>query len=84
MAGACSAAPSPLAVRHSDTCLEVLAELRYDIPIEAKGLRQAQLYGFVDHGWLHNIAPVLGTFKTVDAASLGAGLRLGWLNADYR
>ena len=65
----------------SDSCLEVLAELRYDIPIELKALSQAQLYGFVDHGWLHNIAPVLGTFKTVDAASLGAGLRLGWLNA---
>ena len=65
----------------SDSCLELLAELRYDIPIQLKGLSQAQLYGFVDHGWLHNIAPVLGTFKTVDAASLGAGLRLGWLNA---
>src|SRR4051794_37054440 len=33
------------------------------------------------YGLLHNLAPVLGTFKTVDAASLGAGLRLGWLNA---
>jgi len=28
-----------------------------------------------------HFAPVLGTFKSVDAASLGAGLRLGWLNA---
>jgi hemolysin activation/secretion protein len=65
----------------SDSCIEVLAELRYDMPLELKGLTQAQLYGFVDHGWLHNIAPVLGTFKQVDAASLGAGLRLGWLNA---
>ena len=65
----------------SDSCIEVLAELRYDIPLELKALSQAQLYGFVDHGWLHNIAPVLGTFKQVDAASLGAGLRLGWLNA---
>jgi hemolysin activation/secretion protein len=65
----------------SDTCLEVLAELRYDIPLELKGLTQTQLYGFVDHGWLHNIAPVPGTFSNVDAASVGAGLRLGWLNA---
>src|SRR5713101_2969937 len=64
-----------------DTCLEVLAELRYDIPLQLKGLTQAQLYGFADHGWLHNIAPVVGTFNTVDAASVGAGLRLGWLNA---
>ena len=65
----------------SDSCLEVLAELRYDIPLELKGLTQTQLYGFVDHGWLHNIAPVPGTFSNVDAASVGAGLRLGWLNA---
>ena len=65
----------------SDSCLEVLAELRYDIPLEFKALSQAQLYGFADHGWLHNIAPVPGTFSNVDAASLGAGLRLGWLNA---
>jgi hypothetical protein len=32
-------------------------------------------------GWLHNLAPVLGTFTSVDAASFGGGLRLGWLNA---
>jgi hemolysin activation/secretion protein len=65
----------------SDTCIEVLAELRYDIPLQFKGLTQSQLYGFIDHGWLHNIAPVPGTFANVDAASVGAGLRLGWLNA---
>jgi hemolysin activation/secretion protein len=65
----------------SDSCLEVLAELRYDIPLQFQALSQAQLYGFVDHGTLHNIAPVPGTFTTVDAASVGAGLRLGWLNA---
>ena len=63
-----------------DTCLEALAELRYDIPHGIKELTQAQLYGFVDHGRLHNIAPVAGTLRDVDAASLGAGLRLGWLN----
>jgi hemolysin activation/secretion protein len=65
----------------ADSCLLALAELRYDIPLQFKGLTQAQLYGFVDHGWLHNIAPVPGTFSRVDAASLGAGLRLGWLNS---
>ncbi len=64
----------------ADSCFEVLAELRYDIPVGIKELNQAQLYAFVDHGRLHNIAPVAGTFKDVDAASLGAGLRLGWLN----
>ena len=65
----------------SDTCIEVLGELRYDIPLQLKGLTQAQLYGFMDHGWLHNLAPVPGTFRSVDAASFGGGLRLGWLNA---
>jgi hemolysin activation/secretion protein len=65
----------------SDSCFEALFELRYDIPLELKALTQAQLYGFFDHGWLHNLAPVPGTFTSVDAASFGAGLRLGWLNA---
>jgi len=65
----------------SDSCFEALFELRYDVPLELKGITQAQLYGFFDHGWLHNLAPVLGTFTSVDAASFGGGLRLGWLNA---
>ncbi len=64
-----------------DTCVNALAELRFDIPHELQALTQAQLYGFTDHGWLHNLAPVLGTPKNVDAASVGAGLRLGWLNS---
>ena len=65
----------------SDSCFEALFELRYDVPLELKGITQAQLYGFFDHGWLHNLAPVLGTPTNVDAASMGAGLRLGWLNS---
>src|SRR2546430_6967496 len=65
----------------SDSCFEALFELRYDVPLELKGITQAQLYGFFDHGWLHNLAPVLGTFTSVDAASFGGWLRLGWLNA---
>jgi len=65
----------------SDSCFEALFELRYDIPVQLQVLTQAQLYGFFDHGWLHNLAPVPGTFTSVDAASFGAGLRLGWLNA---
>ena len=65
----------------SDSCLEGLYELRYDIPVELKALTQTQLYGFFDHGWLHNLAPVPGTFTSVDAASFGGGLCLGWLNA---
>src|SRR5262249_2046159 len=61
----------------SDTCFEALFELRYDIPIQLQALTQTQLYGFFDHGWLHNLAPVPGTFTSVDAASFGGGLRLG-------
>jgi hemolysin activation/secretion protein len=64
-----------------DSCFEALGELRYDIPVTGviKDLTQAQLYAFTDHGNLHNIAPVPGTFSNVDAGSVGAGLRLGWL-----
>jgi hemolysin activation/secretion protein len=65
----------------SDSCFEALFELRYDVPLELKGITQTQIYGFFDKGYLHNLAPVPGTFTSVDAASFGAGLRLGWLNA---
>jgi hemolysin activation/secretion protein len=65
----------------ADSCLLAMFELRYDIPIQLQSVTQTQLYGFFDHGYLHNLAPVPGTFTTVDAASFGAGLRLGWLNA---
>lgn len=65
----------------SDSCVEALYELRYDIPIQLQSVTQTQLYGFADKGYLHNLAPVPGTFTSVDAASFGAGLRLGWLNA---
>jgi hemolysin activation/secretion protein len=65
----------------ADSCLEALYELRYDIPIQLQSVTQTQLYGFFDKGYLHNLAPVPGTFTSVDAASFGAGLRLGWLNA---
>jgi len=64
-----------------DSCLEALYELRYDIPVQLQSVTQTQLYGFFDKGYLHNLAPVPGTFTSVDAASFGAGLRLGWLNA---
>src|SRR5262249_23535730 len=53
----------------------------HDNSLGVKEVYPGQLYAYADHGWLHNIAPVLGTFRDVDAASLGAGLRLGWLNA---
>jgi hemolysin activation/secretion protein len=63
----------------ADRCAEVLAELRLDLPNGGiKELREAQLYAYADRGWLHNIAPVLGTRANVDAASVGGGIRLGW------
>ena len=64
-----------------DTCVNAFGELRLDIPHELQALTQLQLYGFIDRGWLHNLAPVPGTLTNVDAASMGAGLRLGWLNS---
>jgi hemolysin activation/secretion protein len=65
----------------ADECAETLGELRYDIPMMAmmpKQLTQTQLYGFADRGWLHNLAPDVGTPRNMNAASAGGGLR--WLN----
>jgi hemolysin activation/secretion protein len=66
----------------SDSCAEVLGELRWDWPLGIKYLPQFQLYGYADHGWLHNLhgAPVLGSggiASTAEAASAGGGLRVG-------
>jgi hemolysin activation/secretion protein len=63
-----------------DRCAEVLGELRYDFAFLPPGLTQAQLYGYADKAWLHNIAPDPGIAQNVNAASAGGGLRLGWLN----
>ncbi|MPZ38510.1 MAG: hypothetical protein GEU95_10645 [Rhizobiales bacterium] len=60
-----------------DSCIELLAELRYDIPHTLLNVTQLQLYSFADRGWLHNLAPVPGTPENVDGASVGGGLRLG-------
>src|SRR5262249_54672846 len=64
-----------------DSCVELLGELRYDVPHTIKELTQAQFYAFGDGGLLHNIAPVRGTLRDVEAASAGGGLRLGWQSA---
>jgi hemolysin activation/secretion protein len=66
----------------SDSCLELLGELRWDVPLGVKYLTQTQLYGYADHGWLHNLdgSPVLGsggTSSTARASSAGGGIRLG-------
>jgi hemolysin activation/secretion protein len=60
-----------------DRCVELLAELRYDVPHPFQNLTQFQLYTYADRGWLHNLAPVAGTPADVDGASVGGGLRLG-------
>jgi hemolysin activation/secretion protein len=66
----------------ADSCVEELGELRFDVPaIPFKELTQAQIYGFADNGWLHNLAPDVGTPSNFKAASVGGGLRLGWWNA---
>ena len=62
----------------ADQCVEVLAELRLDLPHNIKQVTQAQLYAYADRGWLHNLAPVVGTPTNLDAASVGGGIRLGW------
>ena len=67
----------------ADDCFEALAELRLDLPLpaeQAKYVTQTQIYGSVDKGWLHNLAPDVGTPSNMYAASAGGGLRLGWMN----
>lgn len=62
----------------ADSCAIVLGELRYDLP--HTWFSQLQAYGFADRGWLRNLAPAPDTPEKIDAASAGAGLRLGWPN----
>ena len=60
-----------------DQCLELLGELRFDVPHTLQNITQFQLYTYADRGWLHNLAPVALTPANVDGASVGGGLRLG-------
>jgi len=61
-----------------DRCVLLLGELRLDAPHHhVPNLTQMQFYGFVDRGWLHNLAANPGTPESVDGASVGGGLRLG-------
>lgn len=60
-----------------DRCLLLLGELRLDLPHNLPNLAQLQAYGFVDRGWLHNLAANAGTPVSVDGASVGGGLRFG-------
>jgi hemolysin activation/secretion protein len=65
----------------ADSCVEELGELRYDVPSLPKDMTQVQFYAFGDNGWLHNLAPDVGTPRNQKAASAGGGLRLGWWNS---
>jgi hemolysin activation/secretion protein len=61
-----------------DSCIEALGELRWDLPTAAMPGSQAQLYGFADWGQLKTRSPAFGTPGVIEAASLGAGVRLGY------
>jgi hemolysin activation/secretion protein len=61
-----------------DSCFEAVGELRYDIPLGQLNLSLLQLYGFTDYGKLYTRSPAVGTPANVEAASAGAGLRLGY------
>jgi hemolysin activation/secretion protein len=66
-----------------DHCFEALGELRYDLPKFAPAVTQVQLYTYADYGrlWLLAAAPDalgIGTPGNFDAASAGAGVRLGF------
>ena len=64
-----------------DSCIEAIGELRYDIPLQPVPLAQtAQLYTFTDYGQLYTRDVSLGTPAVQDAASVGGGIRLGWVN----
>ncbi len=61
-----------------DHCLLGIAEVRYDVPGLPSFLSTTQLYAFADFGVVHTRAAAVGTDPNVEAASIGAGLRLGW------
>jgi hemolysin activation/secretion protein len=58
-----------------DSCWEVSAELRYDLPTTVP-FALAQFYGFVDYGNLHT-NDALGVPSDIRGASTGGGLRIG-------
>ena len=69
-----------------DHCFLAVGELRYDADLEHLGLSKFQPYAFADYGAVWNKNVPLGTAAHDDAASVGAGLRLGWkhLEADLQ
>jgi len=63
-----------------DSCVEASGELRFDVPGLPPQVTQAQFYGFADWGHLVTLDAPVGTPAAVDAASAGAGVRLGFYN----
>ena len=63
-----------------DHCVEGIGELRYDASITNAQLTQLQFYGFGDYGRLFVREPAAGTDSQTHGASLGAGLRSGFVN----
>lgn len=63
-----------------NSCIEATGELRYDFRSLPAQITQAQLYSFTDWGELHTLQASVGTPAITDAASVGTGVRLGWLN----
>jgi hemolysin activation/secretion protein len=61
-----------------DNCILALAELRFDMPLASPLISMMQLYGFVDYGNLGSLQPEPGSPGSIEAASIGAGVRFGW------
>jgi hemolysin activation/secretion protein len=69
-----------------DHCVEAILELRYDVPKFAPSVTQVQFYTFSDYGklWVLGLGgfdPITGGISgNFDAASAGAGVRLGFFD----
>jgi hemolysin activation/secretion protein len=66
-----------------DSCIEGVGELRYDLPPPQplRFVERAQLYTFSDFGQLYTRDAIAeGAPQVQKAASIGSGIRLGWLN----
>jgi hemolysin activation/secretion protein len=63
-----------------DSCVEASGEFRFDVPGLPQQISQAEIYAFTDWGHLTTLDAAVGTPADVDAASAGAGVRLGLLN----
>lgn len=63
-----------------DSCIEGVGELRYDVPPPLYFVQTMQFYAFTDFGDLYTRDAAPGTPQVQKAASVGSGIRLGWLS----